>query len=112
MESRTRKIVIAASAATVVGLVGFGTVAMASGAEDEGPDNELEEPITGTALDRASAVALEHTGGGTVTDTEVGDEESYYEVEVTLEDGSEVDVQLDESFNVVGQERDGTGDED
>jgi hypothetical protein len=36
-----------------------------------------------------------------VTDTEVGDEESYYEVEVTLPDGSKVDVQLDEAFTAV-----------
>ena len=36
-----------------------------------------------------------------MTGTEVGDEESYYEVEVTMDDGSRVDVQLDESFAVV-----------
>ena len=36
-----------------------------------------------------------HTGEGKVTETEVGDEESYYEVEITLDDGSQVDVQLD-----------------
>lgn len=65
---------------------------------NEGPDI----PITGPDLDRASAVALEFTGEGRVTDTEIEDEESYYEVEVTLDDGSEVDVQLDEDFNVVG----------
>lgn len=41
-----------------------------------------------------------------MTGTEVGDEESYYEVEVTLDNGSEVDVQLDESFAVVGSEGD------
>ena len=58
------------------------------------------------ALDKASAAALEHTGEGRVTETEVGDEESYYEVEVTLDDGSQVDVQLDEQFNVVGDEAD------
>ena len=48
-----------------------------------------------------------------MTETEVGDEESYYEVEVTLDNGSQVDVQLDESFNVVGSEgdRDGSGDD-
>ena len=39
-------------------------------------------------------------------ETEVGDEESYYEVEVTLDDGSQVDVQLDRSFAVVGSEAD------
>ncbi|MBT8207954.1 MAG: PepSY domain-containing protein [Acidimicrobiia bacterium] len=63
--------------------------------------------ITGDALsiasDKALAVVQEELGqGGSVTDTEVGDEESYYEVEVTLDDGREVDVQLDEDFNFVG----------
>ena len=64
---------------------------------NEGPD----QAIGGTALDQASAAALQHTGGGQVTDTEVGDEESYYEVEVSRDDGIQVDVQLDRSFNVV-----------
>jgi uncharacterized membrane protein YkoI len=41
-----------------------------------------------------------------VTETEVGDEESVYEVEVTLDDGSQVDVQLDRSFRVVDSEQD------
>jgi hypothetical protein len=41
-----------------------------------------------------------------VTDTEVGDEQSYYEVEVSRGDGSQVDVQLDRGFHVVGSEVD------
>ena len=69
---------------------------------NEGPD----QPIGGSVLDQASAAALQHTGGGQVTDTEVGDEESYYEVEVSRDDGTQVDVQLDRSFNVVGGEID------
>ena len=60
----------------------------------------------GEAYELAAKAALDHTGGGRVTETEVGDEESYYEVEVTLDDCSEVDVQLDENFNVVGSEAD------
>ena len=64
----------------------------------EGPD----QPITGPDLERASAAALEYLGEGKVTETEIEDEESYYEVEVTLPDGRQVDVQLDEAFNVVG----------
>ena len=83
-------------------------VATTVAAEDESPD-EIEDraegpdvPITGPDLDRASAAALEFLGEGRVTGTEIEDEESYYEVEVTRDDGSEVDVQLDESFNVVG----------
>jgi uncharacterized membrane protein YkoI len=75
-------------------------IAMAAGA------NEKDVPITGDALDRASEAALAETGGGRVSGTEVGDEESYYEVEVTLEDGQQVDVQLDEGFNVVGSKTD------
>ncbi len=64
----------------------------------EGPD----VPITGPDLERASAAALEHLGEGRVTATEVGDEESYYEIEVELDNGRQVDVQLDESFDFVG----------
>ena len=65
---------------------------------NEGPDI----PITGPDLDRASAAALDFAGEGRVSETEIEDEESYYEVEVTLDNGSEIDVQLDEGFNVVG----------
>jgi uncharacterized membrane protein YkoI len=66
-----------------------------------GGDNS--HAITGKALEDASAAALKATGGGRVTETEVGDEESYYQVEVTKADGGQVDVQLDRDFNVVGQ---------
>jgi hypothetical protein len=73
---------------------------------------DSETPIPDADIGGASAAAIEHLGGGRVTGTEVGDEESYYEVEVTLEDGRQVDVQLDENFNVVGTEDDGTEDEE
>jgi len=75
--------------------IGGGVVATTGGDDDE-------RPITGEALERASAAALAHLGHGRVTETEEGDEDSYYEVEVTLEDGSQVDVQLDRNFDVVG----------
>lgn len=39
-------------------------------------------------------------------ETEVGDEECYYEVEVTLPSGEQTDVQLDRSFQLVGSETD------
>ena len=86
-----------------------GGVAIAAG----GDDDATETPITGTDLQKASAAALAHTDGGRVTGTEVGDEESYYEVEVTLDGGGQVDVQLDKSFNVVGSDGDqeGTGED-
>ena len=62
---------------------------------------DRETPIVGTELDRATAAALAHTGGGRVTGTEVGDEDSFYEVEVTLDDATLVDVQLDKNFGIV-----------
>jgi len=76
-----------------------------------GDDEEATNAITGDALTKASDAALVHTGDGSVTDTEQGDEESFYEVEVTLADGSQVDVQLDESFNVVGDKPAETGED-
>jgi len=41
---------------------------------------------------------------GRVIDTEVGDEEGYYQIENTKDNGREVDVHLDEAFNVLGHE--------
>ena len=93
------KILSAGIAALAVAAGGVG-VAVAGGGDD------AEAPIQGGALEKASAAALEHTGGGRVTETETGDEESFYEVEVTRDDGSQVDVQLDRGFNVVGGETD------
>jgi uncharacterized membrane protein YkoI len=99
MSKRIKAAIIGASALALA--AGGAAIAGATGGAD-GP----ETPITGKALDKASAAALSATGGGTVTDTEVGDEESYYEVEVTAADGSQTDVQLDREFRVVGQSAD------
>ena len=98
MTKRNKILIVGASALALA--AGGAGVAVAGGGDDS------EEPISGGALDKASAAALEATGGGTVTETEVGDEESYYEVEVTRPDGSQVDVQLDRDFNVVSSESD------
>jgi hypothetical protein len=107
MPSRTRIAVVAAS---VVGVVAVGGgVAVASGVAD---DDDTQRPITGDELDRATTAALDHTGEGRVTETEKGDEESLYEVEVTLDDGSQVDVQLDADFQVVSADPDSDSGED
>jgi uncharacterized membrane protein YkoI len=101
-----KKIALAILLVLTVAALGAG-IAIGSGGKDD------ETPITGTALDRASAAALEHTGGGRVTDTEAGDEEGAYEVEVTLPDGSEVDVHLNAGFEVLGDEaEDGEGEDE
>jgi len=72
--------------------------------EDTGLSEAKDIPITGSALDRASVAALDHIGEGQVTDTEVGDEEGYYEIEITLNNGNEVDVHLDKNFRVLSTE--------
>jgi uncharacterized membrane protein YkoI len=103
---RNRKLLVAGAAVVAAAAIGGGA-AIAAGGDDESSDT----PITGAALAKAKSAALAHTGGGTVTETEVGDEESLYEVEVTLPNGDQVDVQLDENFRVVGSEGDGADDE-
>jgi hypothetical protein len=105
-----KKFMVVAAAIAVVGASGIGVAAASGGGSDaaEGPD----VPIAGDALQRASQAALAETGGGRVTGSEVGDEESYYEVEVTLDNGDQVDVQLDEGFTVVGSKTDTDGDGD
>ena len=100
--SRNRKALIAAAGVLVAAAIGGGA-AIAGGVGDDGAD----QPITGAALAKAKAAALAYTAGGRVTGTESGDEESQYEVEVTRADGSQIDVQLDTSFRVVGSKDDG-----
>ena len=94
---KRRTTIISVAGAALVAAAAIDTAA-AAGTMD---DDESQQPITGDALAKASAAALAYTGGGKVTETEVGDEESYYEVEVTLDNGKQTDVQLDENFNVV-----------
>ena len=97
-------LLIASTVALTAGAVG-GAVAMT------GDDDAQERPIPAADLEQAKQAALEETGGGTVTGTEVGDEESKYEVEVTLDNGSQVDLQLNAEFDVVGTESDGKDDQ-
>ena len=98
-----KRIGLIAAGAALITAASVGGAAALSGSDD---DNERERPIPAGQLERAEKAALAETGGGRVTDTEVGDEESRYEVEVTLEDGSQVDVQLDEDFQVVDTKQD------
>jgi len=98
MKKRTKAVIVGASALALA--AGGAGVAVATGGGDD------SRPITGKALAEASAAALNATGGGAVTETEVGDEESHYQVEVSKADGSQVDVQLDRGFHTVGQSAD------
>lgn len=106
MQKRARWMATGAIVAAAAVVAGSGAVAAAAG--DGGGDGG-DRPISGPALVEASAVALHHIGGGRVTATEIGDEESYYQVEVTRSDGSQVDVQLDRHFKIVGSSADREG---
>jgi uncharacterized membrane protein YkoI len=97
----TRKIAVMAALVLVVGAVSAG-FAIAAGGDDD-------KPLTGSSLEKATAAALAHTGGGTVTETEVGDDGAAYGVEVRLADGRQVEVNLDENFDVIGEENDDDG---
>jgi uncharacterized membrane protein YkoI len=101
MRDKLKGILIAVGAVAALG-VGGAAIAGATSGGDDGNG----KPITGSALDRASAIALEQAGGGKVTGTEVRDEEGYYEVEVTRPDGKQVDVHLDRSFHVLASKAD------
>ncbi len=96
---KRKQIVIVGASALALAAGGAGIAGATSGSDPE-------TPITGGALQRASAAALHATGGGKVTGTEVGDEESYYQVEVTKADGTQTDVQLDRDLTVVDRSSD------
>ena len=104
-----RKPWIIAGVALALAVIGGGAgIAVATAVGDD------DQPITGPALDKATEAALEYTGGGTVIETEVGDDGADFGVEIRLDGGSQVEVNLDENFNVIGQEADddGAGDQD
>ena len=89
----TVKTGLVAAAVALLLLVGAG-VAYATG------DDSSAQP-TGSNIEKAKSAALDHANVGNVTGTEVGDEEGYYEVEVTSDDGSQADVHLDRDFNIL-----------
>jgi uncharacterized membrane protein YkoI len=99
-----KKLKVALITGGAIAAIGGGgaAIAAATGAGDDGN----ETPITGSALGKAKAAALQETGGGQVTETELRDEEGYYEVEVQKTDGSETDVHLDRQFNVLDSSAD------
>jgi uncharacterized membrane protein YkoI len=113
MNVKLKRGIIAVAAVAALGLGGAALAGATGGGDDGGGngDDGSGKPITGAALERASAVALDHTGGGSVSDTEFQDEEGYYEVEVTRGDGSQVDVHLDSHFKVLNESADGEGDD-
>ena len=106
MDRRTKLGVGGAAAVVAIGAGSFLGIAAATGGDDE--------PLQGDTKDRAAAAALASTGGGMVTETEAGDDGAAYDVEVKKRDGSQVEVQLDADFHVIGSavDDDGSGGKD
>jgi hypothetical protein len=102
----------------VLALVGLMAISVLAGTEGilatvvEAAGGDDDRPISGEARDKCIAAALAEHPGGTVTETEVGDDGAAYGVEVRLEDGSQVEVHLNENCQVIGQEADDDGRED
>lgn len=115
MSTTKTRTMVALAAAVVVSLGGFGVAAAANptapppqAADHDGPNEtrDSDAPLTGSDLERATASALQHTGGGTVVDSEVGDDGAAYGIEVRQPDGAVVEVNLDADFTVIGSEGD------
>jgi hypothetical protein len=107
LSKRVWIIVATVLAIGVMGGAGAGIAFAVGGAGDQ--------PLTGSVLTKCTAAALAANPGGTVTETEIGDDGAAYSVEIQLSDGSEVEVNLDESCQVIGQEPDNdddSGDDD
>ncbi len=88
------------------------------GADDNG-GADSEERLTGPDAQKAKSAAIAAVGGGTLTEVERDDgDDGYgtsggvYEVEVTRDDGSQIEVHLDGNYDVVGQETDEDGPND
>lgn len=99
MNKKAKVIVGALAAVAVIGVAA--SVGFAGGSDDE-------RSLRGSNYDRATAAALQHVGEGTVIEAEPGDGDAAYEVGIRLDDGSEVEVNLDSDFNVI----DSAGDDD
>jgi uncharacterized membrane protein YkoI len=102
-----RTLVIAAAVAMLLAL-GAAGIAYANGGDSE-------EQLTGPEAEKAKSAAIAAVGGGgTVTEVERddGNGTGAFEVEVTREDGSQLEVHLDGDYNVVGQQADEDGPND
>jgi uncharacterized membrane protein YkoI len=105
-----KTLVIAAAVAMLLAL-GAAGIAYANGGDSE-------EQLTGPDAQKAKSAATSAVGGGTVTELERDDgDDGYgtsgvYEVEVTRQDGTQLEVHLDGDYNVVGQEADEDGPND
>jgi uncharacterized membrane protein YkoI len=102
-----RTLVIAAAVVAMLVALGGAGIAYANGTDSE-------EQVTGPDAEKAKSAAIAEVGGGTVTEVERddGNGTGAFEVEVTRDDGSQLEVHLDGDYDVVGQEADEDGPND
>ena len=107
--SKIRKVLITLAALAALAL-GGAALAGASSNGDENEKGDASKPIAGDSYAGAEKAALAATHGSKVNQTELdGENGATYEVEVAKTDGSQVDVRLDDNFEVVVIEPDGEG---
>lgn len=105
-----KRISAVAGGAAVVAAVAIGGAATASGGGESDSDDVSLSSAEGK---EATAAALAATNGGTANSVEKDNENgSIWEVEVTRDDGSTVDVRLDKDYKVVVIEGDDEGKDD
>jgi uncharacterized membrane protein YkoI len=95
--SINRKTVLVAAIAAALAAGGVGIASAVGGGDSD-------EQVTGPDAEKAKAAALDAVGGGTVSEIEYQEAGSsgFYEVEVTRDDGSQVEVHLDGEYQPVG----------
>ncbi|NYI99314.1 putative membrane protein YkoI [Nocardioides thalensis] len=99
---RSKRVLLPAIA--TIAVLGVGATVWTATADDN---------LEGDARDRVAAAAVEAAGGGEAVDVETSDDQgAAYEVEVRREDGTELDVSLDENLDVVRQDEEGDDDGD
>jgi uncharacterized membrane protein YkoI len=97
---RSKRVLIPTTLAVAVLAVGGVVWASTANAELQGSDR-----------DRVAAAATRAAGGGEVVSVETSDDRGEaYEAEVRKDDGTEVDVALDENLDVVARDTDVDGD--
>ena len=95
MQKKNIWIIAGAAAVLVVGGAGIAVAAT-------DPFDSDNDRLSGSTLERASDAALDEVGEGTVTEAERSDDLDHaYTVEVRRDNGTEVDVELDDDFAVV-----------
>lgn len=100
MTKRTK--LLAGGAAALALAAGGTSFALAGGGESDAGEN-----VKGADANRATAAALDITGGGQANSVELdGENGATWEVEVTKPDGQTVDVRLDDNYKLVVVEGD------